>query len=483
MAPLIDVVPTVMAPQMASGADVIALLPELWLLAGALVVLLTGSFLPRRRLGLARALTLAFLAGSLVSSALALGHSVSQPGRTVFEGSFVIDDATGAVRLIAVGASAVVLVLAGDELAGAVRQAELCVLVLLATTGTLVLAGAQDLLLVITGFLLASVPLYALVGLNRTPLAAEASLKTYLFGSLSGIVLMAGVAVLYGLGGRTDYPGLTAGLADAPAGPLIAGTVALLAGLMFKVGAVPAHFWVPDATQGSGVLAASYLTTVPKIGALVAAFRLVTVLPESSRAALLVAILAVLTMTLGNLAAFGQDDPQRLLGWSTVSQAGYLLVPVAMAGRSGLALGALVVYLAGYAITNLAAFAVIAALPGRRTLAEYTGLAGRHPWLAGALVVALLGLVGTPPTAVFAGKLAITVAAWDAGAAWLALVVLANSVLSLFYYLRWIAPLIRTARPIEQVRAPGSRTAVAAGVLSVLLGVASTLIWRTIGAG
>ncbi|WP_235970210.1 NADH-quinone oxidoreductase subunit N [Microlunatus kandeliicorticis] len=468
-----------MVPQMASGADVLGLLPELWLVAGALVVLLAGSFLPRRRLNLARLLTLVSCAGSLGSTTLTLGRGI----RTVFEGNFAIDHATTAVRLIAVGATAIVVLLAGDELAGSARQAELCVLLLLATTGTLVLAGAQDLLLVITGFLLASVPLYALVGLTRTPLAAEASLKTYLFGSLSGIVLMAGVTVLYGLGGRTDYPGLEAGLATAPTGPLIVGTVALFAGLMFKIGAVPGHFWVPDAAQGSGVLAASYLTTVPKIGALVAAFRLVTVLPGPSRAALLVAILAVVTMTLGNLAAFSQNDPQRLLGWSTVSQAGYLLVPVAMAGRSGLATGALVVYLAGYAVTNLAAFAVIAAVPGRRTLTEYTGLAGRQPWLAGALLVALLGLVGTPPAAVFAGKLAITVAAWEGGDAWLALVVLLNSLLSLFYYLRWIAPLVRSGRPVTSVRRWGATVAVAVAGLSVLLGIASALLWRVIGAG
>src|SRR5699024_6127828 len=149
---------------------------------------------------------------------------------------------------------------------------------------------------------------------------------------------------------------------------------------------------------------------------------------------------AVTGMTLGNLAAYWQDDPRRMLGWSTVSQAGYLLVAVVVVHSSELGLPALLVYLASYAVTNIAAFAITAALPERRDLASYRGLAFAHPWLAGALVLALLGLVGTPPTAVFVGKLTVATAAWDGGHAWLAIVLLANTVLSLFYYLRWLAP-------------------------------------------
>ena len=459
--------------------DVVSVLPEVWLLVGALVVLLSGSFLPRRRLGRTRIATVVVLAGSGVSAAVALG----QPTRTAFDASYLIDPATGAVRLIAVLATAVVVLLAGDELAEHVRQAEICALLLLATLGTVVLGGSQDLLLVITGFLLASVPLYALVGLTRTPAAAEAGLKTYLYGSLFGIVLMVGVVVLYGLGGQTAYGPLAAGLTDAPVGPVIVGAVAVLGGLMFKVGAVPGHFWLPDAAQAAGTFAAAFVTTVPKIGGLVAAYRVVLLLPDAARAPLLVGLLAVLSMTLGNLAAFGQDDPRRLLGWSTVSQAGYLLIPVAVAGRSELALPALLVYLAGYAVTNLAAFAVVAAVPGRRTLRDYTGLGTEHPWLAGGLLVALLGLVGTPPTAVFVGKLAVATAAWDAGFAWLTVALLLNSVLSLFYYLRWVAPLLRTAAPAAAARSWGLRVAVGAGTVSVVLGLASTLLWQAFGSG
>ncbi|EUA27883.1 NADH-Ubiquinone/plastoquinone (complex I), various chains family protein [Mycobacterium xenopi 4042] len=165
---------------------------------------------------------------------------------------------------------------------------------------------------------------------------------------------------------------------------------------MFEAGGVPAHFWVPDAAQGANGTAAMFLTTVPKIGALIALYRLATVLPDTIGWPLLVAVLAVASMTLGNLAAYWQQDPRRLLGWSTVSQVGFLLVPIVVAGRSDLALPSLLFYLAGYTLTNSAAFAVTTALPGRRDLGAYRGLARSQPCLAGALLVALLGLLGTP---------------------------------------------------------------------------------------
>ncbi len=167
-------------------------------------------------------------------------------------------------------------------------------------------------------------------------------------------------------------------------------------------------------------------------------------------------MLAVASMTLGNLAAFAQDDPRRLLGWSTVSQVGYLLVPVAVAGRSDLALPSMLLYLGGYAVTNLAAFAVTAALPGVRDLSGYAGLIRARPGLAVALVVALLGLVGTPPTVVFVGKLTTATAGWDGGMPWLTVAVLANSLASLFYYLRWIAPTLRRDTPAPGLSVTGS---------------------------
>lgn len=457
------------------------LLPEILLFLGGLTALLGGSFLPRERQWLTRIVAAVALLASGVAAALGLPG----PAQSAFDGTFAVDTATGVARIVAAAGTLIVLALASDEIAGSPRESETYALLLFSTTGVLVLAGAADLLVLSVGFLLASVPLYGLIGLARSPRAAEAAMKTYLMGALFGILLLLGVTVLYGLTGTTLYGELTSPLGQAPAGAVAVGVVGVLAGLMFKAGGVPGHFWVPDAAQGAGGAVAAFLTTVPKIGALVAIYRLVDALPETLRWGLLVAVLAVASMTIGNLAAYWQDDPRRLLGWSTVSQVGYLLVPVAVAGRSDLALPSLLVYLAGYTVTNLAAFAVTTALPDRRALASYRGLSRSHPWLAAALLVALLGLVGTPPTVVFAGKLTTTAAAWDGGAAWLAVVVFVNTVASLFYYLRWIAPVYaRAERPGGTVSgawgSPRWWSTVAAAAcagLSVLFGVGTGLIW------
>ncbi len=462
------------------GMRPMLLLPEMLLFLGGLVALLGGSFLPRERQWLTRVVA----ASALVSAAVAAAAGLAGPAQAAFEGTFAVDTATGVARMVAALGTLVVLALASDEISGSPRESETYALLLFSTTGALVLAGADDLLVLAVGFLLASVPLYGLVGIARTPGAAEAAMKTYLMGALFGILMLLGVTVLYGVAGTTSYPALSSRLADAPAGAVAFGVLGVLAGLLFKAGGVPGHFWVPDAAQGAGGAVAAFLTTVPKIGAVLAAYRLVATLPDVLSWPLLVAVLAVASMTLGNLAAYWQTDPRRLLGWSTVSQVGYLLVPVAVAARSELALPSLLLYLAGYTVTNLAAFAVTTALPDRRDLDSYRGLGKARPWLAAALVVALLGLVGTPPTAVFVGKLTTTAAAWDGGQAWLAVAVFVNTLLSLFYYLRWIAPVYGRAEPAAR-SLPGafvparwsSATAVGAAGLSLVVGVGAGLLW------
>lgn len=462
----------------------LALLPEIFLLAGAVIALLAGSFLPRRRLWISRLIAVA----ALLASATAAAAGAAGPARTIFAGSFAVDAPTSAARLIIAVATLLVLTLGVEELGGAPRESETYVLLLLSALGAMVMAGTSDLLILAVGYLLASIPLYALVGMNRSPSAAEAALKTYLLGALIGIALLAGVAVLYGLAGATTYIGLETRLPNAPGAAVAVGLVGILAGLMFKAGGVPGHFWVPDAAQGAGITVAAFLTTVPKIGALVAAYRLLAALPATVDWPLLIAVLAAASMTLGNLAAFTQTDPRRLLGWSTVSQVGYLLLPVAVAGHSALAQSSLLLYLAGYAVTNLGAFAVVAALPRRRTLTDYRGLSASHPWLTAALVVSLLGLVGTPPTAVFVGKLTTFSAAWDDGMAWLVALAAANTVASLFYYLRWIIPAFQRRQSPEPLPASDTSgrnwaagTAVGSGGLTLVLGLGAGLVLALVG--
>ncbi|MGI8417321.1 MAG: NADH-quinone oxidoreductase subunit N, partial [Nakamurella sp.] len=242
---------------------------------------------------------------------------------------------------------------------------------------------------------------------------------------------------------------------------------------------VPLHFWVPDVVQGATTPVAAFVATVPKIGGLLAVYRLLSTALAAVEVdwSLLLAVIAAVTMTLGNLAAFFQENVRRLLAYSTISQVGYLLMAVAATDRAVLALPALGFYLAAYAVTNLGAFAVVAELPSARTLADYRGMATRHRWLALSLVVCLLGLIGTPPTAVFIGKLTVFTAAVDSGLGWLAVVAVVNTVASVFYYLRWIAPVFRrpAAAPVEDALQPaGNWAAISAhstAAASLLLGL------------
>lgn len=467
-----------------------ALLPELLLVLAAVVGLLAGSWLPRHRQWVVRLIAVTACAAGVVAAVADL----TRPVQEVFDGTYVVDVGLGAVRIVVLVSIILTIGLSIDRFAGSTRETEFYVLLLLGGLGAIALAGANDLLLLVAVYLLASIPLYALTGIARTPSGAEAALKYYLMGALSGVTMLIGVTLLFGVGGSTQYTDLAFALSEAPRAVVAVGLVAVLAGLLFKIGAVPLHFWVPDVVQGATTPVAAFVATIPKIGGLWALYRLLSTALSTSDVdwSLLVAVIAAVTMTLGNLAAFFQDDVRRLLAYSTISQVGYLLMAVAAANRAVLALPALGLYLAAYAVTNLGAFAVVAALPRARTLADFRGIATRRRWLALSLVVCLLGLIGTPPTAVFVGKLTAFTAAVDAGLAWLAVIAVLNTMVSVFYYLRWIAPAFRRPDPdlagaerTVDALAPagiwGAVTVHTAAGASLLLGVVSGPVLALLG--
>ncbi|MFI0485238.1 NADH-quinone oxidoreductase subunit N [Actinomadura sp. 9N215] len=445
------------------------LAPELCVLIAAVLGLVNGLFLPRAR----QWRVAVICAAGLVAGLAAAGVAATRADLMAFD-AFMIDPVTHVTRITVLGATLLVVALAAGQVRDHPRESEHYVLILLSALGTIVLGATSDLLVLVAAYLLASIPAYALAGFGKDAPGTEAALKYYLMGALLGVLMLGGVTLLYGVGRGTAYPTLRTAFADAPAGAVALGVVALLAGLLFKAGAVPGHFWVPDVTEGAPPAVAAYVTTVPKIGAVAALYRFgAETLPDGWAA--LVAVIAAATMTLGNLAAFGQDNVRRLLAYSTVGQAGYLLVPVAMAGRTDLAQPAVLYYVAAYAVTNAGAFAVVLAVR-RDDLAGYTGLLRGSPLVGLSLVVCLLGLVGTPPTAVFVGKVLMFGAALDGGHAWLAVVAAANTVASVFYYLRWIVPLFGRrspdAPPLRLARG-ASAVAVVAAVFSVALGIGS----------
>ncbi|GAA1439160.1 NADH-quinone oxidoreductase subunit N [Nocardiopsis tropica] len=452
------------------GMNPTALVPELILALAAVGALLLGSWTPRHRQGRVRLLVVAALLAALAAAMAAA------TGASAGSGGYTVDTATHAVRAAVILGVLATVALAADSLAGHPRESEFLVLLLLGGVGTMALAGADDLLVLSVAYLLASIPLYALVGFAKDDSGTEAALKFYLLGALSGILLLAGATLLLGAGGTTAYAGLSAALPEAPRALVVTGVIAVLAGLLFKAGGVPVHFWVPDVAEGAPAPVAAFVTTVPKIGALVALYRLGDQVLAGAPLdwALLAALLAAASMTLGNLGAFFQTNVRRLLAYSTISQVGYLLMAAAAVGRAELAQPGLLFYLAAYLAANLGAFAVVCAL-GTRTLKEHAGLFRDRPWLALSLVVCLLSLVGTPPTAVFVGKLALFTAALDAGLGWLMVLAAANTLASLFYYLRWILPLFhaRKEAPVAAAGPWSTKVAVTAAVVSLGLGVSA----------
>jgi NADH-quinone oxidoreductase subunit N len=302
------------------------------------------------------------------------------------------------------------------------------------------LAGATDLMEIVMAIVLSSATGYVLVAYHRrSKFSSEAAMKYFLLAALTSSGMLIGVALLFGLAGTTTLTGLHEGLPDEAAA-LVVGAALIITALAFKMGSVPAHAWMPDVAQGAPVPVAAFVTTVPKIGGLVALARLASILPDSVGWRPLVALIAGATMTLGNLAALWQDDVRRLVGWSSVSQTGYGLMAVVALGRSDLAVPSLMFFLLAYTLANVAAFGVVEELRGRTDRAAYAGLARAHPFLAMALVISFLSLIGIPPLVGFGAKLALFTASIEASYEWLAVVAAINTVVSIFYYVRVLAP-------------------------------------------
>ncbi|MBW3557719.1 MAG: NADH-quinone oxidoreductase subunit N [Actinobacteria bacterium] len=445
--------------------------PEIVLVVGAVVVLLFALFGPRRAQAFAAVLALATLLVAAVASAVMLRG----PQPITFFDTYAADDAAVWAKLIVLAVAAVVVLLSVEWFATDARHGEYYTLLLLSTLGAVVLASAADLMALILGVLLSSATGYVLAAYHRSDArSGEAGIKYYLLGALTNGAMVYGAVLLFGLGATTTLAGLADALPGAHHLALVAAVALFVVGLAFKLGAVPAHAWVPDVADGAPAPAAAFLTVAPKVGALVALGRLALALPEDRVGwRLLVAVMAAATMTLGNLAALWQDDVRRLLGWSAVSQSGYGLMAVVALGRSDMALASLLYFLAAYAVANLAAFAVVVELRGRSERGRYAGLASGQPLLALVLVLSFLSLVGVPPLAGFTAKVLLFAATVDAGYAWLAVLAVVNSVLSLAYYVRVLAPSYfePMGAPIPLLGRWAKTAAVGCGAGVVVLGI------------
>jgi NADH-quinone oxidoreductase subunit N len=470
-----------------------AIAPELALAAAGVVLLLVVAFWPRASRNALAGLT---VAGLLVAGVLTAWNWDVQ--RVAFDGAVSLDGITRYARvvLLAVGVLATLMVAQGDAREGEPDDTppEVYPLLLFALLGMVLLAAASDLLVVFIALEILSLSLYVLAGETRRLAAQEAAMKYFLLGAFSSAFLLYGIALCYGATGTTNLLGIARASGD-PTGDgtlLLAGIGLLAVGFCFKVSAVPFHMWTPDVYQGTPTPVAAFMAAATKVAAFSVFLRVFAGalggLVVSWRP--VIAAVAVVTMLVGAGLAVVQTDIKRMLAYSSISHAGYLLVGVAAAATVPAGISASMFYLLVYAFMVMGAFMVVQyvsrlgppddeAIRERSSLDDYRGLARRHPWAAGLLAVFMLALTGIPPLSGFWAKYYVFLSGIQAGLTWLVVVAVISSVISAFFYLRVLVvaylqePVGDTAAEPAPGRTPALGLALGlAGLLTVAIGLA-----------
>jgi NADH-quinone oxidoreductase subunit N len=471
----------------------LALRPEAALVAGALLALaLDLSLFRRSRAGVR--LGAALWVGAL--AVLAAGFCAALGARgPAFGGVLMFDTLAVAARIGVLVLT--LLTLGAARAAPPGRQpAEYVAMMLFAATGLVLMAAAQQLLLIFLALELASLSLYVISGFDRRrPESAEAALKYFVFGGMASAFLLFGFSLLYGVTGSIDLPQIAAGIAGQGSNPLLlVALVMVLVAFGFKVAAAPFHLWAPDVYQGAPAPSAALVASASKLAGFTLFARLLWVGLGTIHASHevpwfapgwfpAVAIVAAASLLLGNFAALAQSSVRRLLAYSAIAHSGALLLGVMAAGRSGL--GPLFYYAATYGLATVGAFGAIAAAEsgGRcESIADLAGLHRRSPLLAGCLTVFILSLAGIPPLAGFFGKFVVFSAALQGGLSWplgwLAMLAIALGALALYYYLKVLKQVL-VAAPV-----PGAAPIVVprATALSLLV-AAALLVWFGLNPG
>jgi NADH-quinone oxidoreductase subunit N len=464
-----------------SAHDLVGLLPELVMSGGFIILLLLDLVVPASRRGWLAFATLLALGGAM--GVTVWGWFDAASPRTLYFDSLSYDRfSLFADGIIIASAALVVMISPGYLNRRGLHFGEYYGLILGAAAGMMFLAGADSLITIFLGIELLSISLYILSGFSRTEeRSQEAAMKYLLLGGFASGILLYGMALIYGETGHTQLPQIAAVLStqNGKADPLfIVGVGLLFVGFAFKVSAAPFHFWTPDVYQGSPTSVTTFMSVATKVAAFAALIRTFTFVFSDSWAQWngIVAFVAIISMVLGNVAAITQTSVKRMLAYSSIAQAGYILIGVVVQGNDGTI--AALYYLAAYAATQIGAFAVVTVMAGRgEDLDNYDGIRGlafRRPYVAAAMSLFLLSLGGFPPTAGFFGKFFIFSAAIRGGQTPLALWGIATSVISVFYYLR--VALLMYTRPKEgEAQYDWPRTSLSAGGV-LLAAAAGTLV-------
>jgi len=446
--------------------------PELWLMSGILVAYLGSLF---RKLS----------GGPLLFVLLAITAAVAQLGRepaSLFEGMIAADGFTNLFRIffLVVGVLTILMAAYSKELED--QGPEFSALVLTVVLGMMLMASSRNLLMAYLSMETVSVVSYVLVASLKGNLRSrEAGIKYIIFGGLASGTMLLGMSFLYGMTGSLDFTAIGASMALKSPNPvtLFISVALVLVGLGFKVAAVPFHMWCPDVYEGAPIAVTAFLSVGPKA----AGFALLLRIFHSTNIAAgelpmiwpgLIAAVSVATMFIGNLGALWQDNLKRLMAYSSIAHAGYLLMAVVLINTSGMT--AIVFYLFAYLLMNFGAFMVISAVAdeaGSEDIRSLRGLWKRNPWLAVMMGIFLFSLTGLPPAFGFIGKFYLFAALIESGWVWLAVVGLLNSVISLAYYMR-IAKVMLIEGTEGEMRLPEGRMItppVTTTVVTVLAGL------------
>ncbi len=418
--------------------DYAAFGPELILLGFALLVMLLEPFLPERYKEVNFYLTVLGLAAAAFSSFWLWNRAGVNFGGMAFSDNFAVF-----FRLLFIAGTLLTVLFSKNYLAPErFANGEYYSLLLFSTLGMMFMAGTLDLMVIFLGLEVMSIPLYILAGFRKTdPRSNEAGMKYFLIGAFASSFFLYGIALLYGAVGSTNLQEIYNQLPNLQGRGdflIYAGAALLAVGFGFKVAAVPFHMWAPDVYEGAPTVVTAFMSAGPKAAGFAALLRTFALFLGDYKEGMgaVFWVLAVLTMTVGNVLALVQPNIKRMLAYSSIAHAGYVLVAFVAGGPDGVS--AALFYLLAYTVMNIGAFAVVLAVEakeGSNQIGDYRGLADRHPYLAAAMTIFMLSLTGIPPTAGFVGKLYIFSAAVSANQIPLVVIAVLNSLISVYYYL------------------------------------------------
>jgi NADH-quinone oxidoreductase subunit N len=462
--------------------------PEISLVGFAVLVILLDLVVQRKGW-----LAVISIIGLLVSAGFAVSLWNVTP-QAIFNQMLAVDNYAVFFKLLFLGIAVLVIMASNDYVSKFEHfQGEFYALIMLSTLGMMLMSSTTELICLFISLELVNLSLYALVAFLKDAKSTEAALKYLLLSAIASAVLIFGMALVFGFTGKTQLGEIArsiqsmslSGMLDSPA--LLLGVVLMLAGFGFKIAMVPLHMWVPDVYEGAPTPITAYLSVGSKsagFAIILRVFYSAFILPGNLSLdwAIVFAIAAAVTMTAGNLLAIQQGNIKRMLGYSSIAQAGYLMVGLATVGLSPVSLttgqSSVLFFLLGYSLTNLGAFIAVIAITNKVNsdqIADFSGMGKRSPLISLALTLSLISLIGMPPAVGFMAKFYLFGTAVQQGLLWLVIIAILNSVISAYYYLR-VVKVMWIGQPVssERVNASGPL------ILALLLSSAGVLLFGII---